>query len=75
MSVTTVRHIIVEILEDWQKYGISQINEDSVASTVTAVIASRNVLSTRSSKFRISVFSMQGGTTVFKFEKGWIVRF
>ena len=71
MSVTTVRHIIVEILEDWQKYGISQINEDSVASTVTAVISSRNVLSMRSSKFRISVSSMQGGTTaVFNLEKG-----
>ncbi|ANB13774.1 protein kinase HSL1 [Sugiyamaella lignohabitans] len=70
-SVTTMRHIIVEVLEDWQKYGISQINEDSVSSTVTAVISSRNVLSMRSAKFRINVYPMQGGTrAVFTQEKG-----
>jgi serine/threonine-protein kinase HSL1 (negative regulator of Swe1 kinase) len=54
-SAGTLRRMIVQILVEWQRYGISNISEDTTTSTIRAKISSRNVLSLRSSKFRIEI--------------------
>lgn len=71
MSPTRTRHMLAEILEEWQKYGITNIEEDSATSTIRANISSRNVLSIRSSKFRINIHAVGNKTNaVFVQEKG-----
>jgi hypothetical protein len=70
-NVSSLRHIIIEVLEEWQQYGISNIVEDTQASTIRAVISSRNVLSMRSSRFCVTVSAISGGAeAVFTQERG-----
>jgi hypothetical protein len=70
-NVSSLRHIIIEVLEEWQQYGISNIVEDIQASTIRAVISSRNVLSMRSSRFCVTVSAISGGAeAVFTQERG-----
>lgn len=57
LSAPVLRRMIILILSEWQQYGISNISEDSSSSAIRAKISSRNVLSLRSSKFRIEIES------------------
>lgn len=57
LAAPVLRKMIVQILQDWRQYGISNISEDVTTSTIRAKISSRNVLSLRSSKFRIEIES------------------
>lgn len=57
LAAPVLRKIIVQILQDWRQYGISNISEDVTTSTIRAKISSSNVLSLRSSKFRIEIES------------------
>lgn len=64
LGATTVRHILVEVLQEWRKYGISDIVQDKRGSAVKAVISSGNVLRMRSARFQIQVHAISGGTSL-----------
>lgn len=57
LSAPVLRKMIILILSEWQQYGVSNISDDAATSTIRAKISSRNVLSLRSSKFRIELES------------------
>lgn len=61
-----LRKLIVGILKEWQRYGISNIDEDMTTSTIRAKISSRNALSLRSSKFRIEIESHSVRSSYYK---------
>lgn len=67
LSVAMLRRMIILILSEWQQYGISNISEDPTTSTIRAKVSSRNVLSLRSSKFRIEIESHTVRSSYYSF--------
>ncbi|CAN6628270.1 probable serine/threonine-protein kinase Kcc4p [Trichomonascus vanleenenianus] len=77
MSVVTLRHAILDTLHSWQQFGITRVAEDEQASVIRCVVSSKNVLRTRSARFKIHVDARSDGGACVTFvrEKGSPVTF
>lgn len=74
LPILRLRQVIMDILTNWQQYGITKLSEDQ--SAIYATISSRNVLKVRSARFKIQIQTIRGvSAAVFIKEKGSTLSF
>lgn len=59
-DVSQLREVILQVLADWSKYGLTQ---NSAGSTITATINSKNAFRLRMSRFTIRVQALSSGSS------------
>lgn len=61
LNTVDLRSVILEVMEEWSKYGLKVHQIDEYSNTISAAIISRNILRMRQAKFTIRLKSSTSG--------------